>query len=779
MLRPCVRRVLSLMTSLLMALTLCAPATAWAMDVEVTNHARPDGRTVIADVSIDGVAAPEPGLPLDMTASVTAEPAAAWEVPVLWLRDDLELASACDAGRAYLPAIAFYVPGGYALEGDSFAVTLSDSLTALFGGAEVVSVYDASTGISYILPASLRGFFATKATGVATAVEADDGDAPDAWSDTEPARVAPCPAGGAWRAAGEQAGPDQGQEGPDQGQAVPEGEGVPDQGEDQPGEPTQPLVDIYCSKTAKDAIATEDLERIVDLVVNRLEPQAAVLLSESFPAFADATENELGKQIGLYVYYEKGDKDGVYTHENVPKNALAFVWPAAEGEEYCYMIGLNVESLLVLDEAEKPVKDGTTGKLHLIREGEEMDTLGNTMVHELFHAFMDDYNRTGMEGAKDMSYFTSDEEDESASALQKKVHDLLVFPNWFIEGSASTVENAYQCRTDMYDGLRTADNGKKEERYTQRLIVKNYVSGQVKGKPVNYDLKYSQPNDSGSASDNEASAYVMGYLATLYLADLASIKTTGKSAITYEDGNVTGVDTERLRDGLSYILNRTHEGDTLDRVIEDISQVGKGGDSLYEDTDDFTSKFIKGPEVGRDAQGKAKYADDGDVRSSGFVADYLNYLLKVSGEAGRKNTANGSILFPAERDYASPLDLTAEPSCDYYKIAETSRPVPSTVENDIAFAGGGKSDPGLAADAHAAAAAPESDGGASPSSPAEAQDPGGPAAAGDQLRSGDSPATDGADRSGDAPDPQGVREADDPAGGGDLDGGGVPSEMAA
>ena len=44
------------------------------------------------------------------------------------------------------------------------------------------------------------------------------------------------------------------------------------------------LVDLYCSQTAKDAVSAEDLERLVDVVVNRLQPQAVNLLRDSIMA---------------------------------------------------------------------------------------------------------------------------------------------------------------------------------------------------------------------------------------------------------------------------------------------------------------------------------------------------------------------------------------------------------------------------------------------------------------------------------------------------------------
>jgi hypothetical protein len=81
---------------------------------------------------------------------------------VLWVRDDLHISKVADVAeedRTYLPVLAFFVPQDYALDGNAFTVTLSDSLIQLFGTQRVLSVYDASTGITYILPASNRDLF--------------------------------------------------------------------------------------------------------------------------------------------------------------------------------------------------------------------------------------------------------------------------------------------------------------------------------------------------------------------------------------------------------------------------------------------------------------------------------------------------------------------------------------------------------------------------------------------------------------------------------------------
>jgi len=75
----------------------------------------------------------------------------------------------------------------------------------------------------------------------------------------------------------------------------------------------------------------------------------------------------LSKEISLYIYYENGDKDGIEEHEYVAPGAIAYV----NG-------GFSEEG------------DG-----------------GHRFCHELFHAFMDDYNRTGMTGLSDSATYNA------------------------------------------------------------------------------------------------------------------------------------------------------------------------------------------------------------------------------------------------------------------------------------------------------------------------------------------------------------------------------------
>ena len=135
-------RVLSTVVAFVLVAAFAMPATALAVqtEVEVDNHALAGDQPTVSGLVIDDVAAPNPGDTLDNTAKVTSAEGVEWEIPVLWVADNLELATEAQEGRSYLPALVFYLPQGFAMSGSVSKVALSDSLTELFGGSEVVSV---------------------------------------------------------------------------------------------------------------------------------------------------------------------------------------------------------------------------------------------------------------------------------------------------------------------------------------------------------------------------------------------------------------------------------------------------------------------------------------------------------------------------------------------------------------------------------------------------------------------------------------------------------------
>ncbi len=646
-----VKKILSFVLTLALVLPALSPTLAWAAEseVEVENHTLSQGQKVVSGLTIDDVDEPKAGEPLDDKAVVRTSEEDTWEIPVLWVSDDLELATQAQEGSTYLPALAFFVPQDYALAGDNVTITLSESLTKLFAGKEVISVYDAATGITYILPASLRNFFVPESQNQGLAEEAAYEATTAEESNTGDARS---------------------------------------------------LIDIYCAQTARDALTDDDLEYLLDLVLTKLQPQAVELLLEKFPAFrAAADQGQIGREIGLYVYYEKGDSDGKPEHQVDSPNALAYVFGDAfkDGDEvkYGYMIAIDTASLVQMDEDGNPVRNPNTGKYVLLRDGDAMRTFENTMVHELFHALMDDYNRTGMVGAFDIHNAVTNDDGSFPTKELEELYNKIHYPRWFIEGTASSVENDYTFRHDIFQLLRadpSLEGGYDNESgaFGRRLLA-NYVSGTYDGKDAYFDLGFAGDRDAdGNEVDGDNSRYVSGYLAVLYLGELAARQTQGSSVST--DNGRLYISSETIRMGLNDILERMHNGETLDEVINSISPTDESGKKLYADTDDFEDKFIKGVGLEKEGEGTIYLGDLGDSASYAFVSTFLDYMLELERQEGRQYLPTGSILFDFEEDYNTPLDNEKESTSDLLQIVESNELVESTVPNEVALAGGGKSE---------------------------------------------------------------------------------------
>lgn len=654
------RKALAALLSVTMVVSTLLPSTALAIEsqVRVEDHQVAGAQAQeISDLVIGDVDAPKVGEALDDTATVRSVQGDSWDVPVLWIDQDLQLVTTASEDGSYLPAIVFFVPEAYRVKATdgAYLIRLSDELTELYGTNEVVSVYDAARGITYILPARLRDYFTPRTGRGADAGQASEQAVADAGSVEAPANSG--------------------------------------------SDTKRSIIDIYCSKSARDSFTDEDLEWLLDLVLNKLQPQAINLLLEKFPAFGEAAaKGQIGTKIGLYVYYLSGDKDGHPDHESTPEGALAFVnaraVPVGDSYHIGYMIGIDLSSLAEKGDDGTLITNPTTGKYTLVRDGKSMETFENTIVHELFHALMFDYNRVGMTGSLKASDYVTKPDGTFYSEEQGRNYSFTHFPIWFMEGIASSVENVYDFRQFSFLALRVKGDNLRDSFDTPTLVY-NYVNGMaMDGTPFYYDLYYADGlNERGEKISNENAAYVMGYLATLYLGELQA-RQSGKTAIN--GGAEKTVSSEVLRGGLNDILKRLHAGETLDEVINSISPV-VDGNKVYNDTTEFQKKFIKGSlytNGGKVEEGK--FSEEGDYvdgkGSAPFVVDVLNYFVRIGKQEGRVNKyANGSILFDFERDFASPLDKTTNDQSDYLKIVESNTLVISTVPDSMAFENGGKS----------------------------------------------------------------------------------------
>ena len=627
--------------------------------LKVTNRTtgRSDAMTVKEPVVSD-IEAPEAGKRLDDKALVTTAEKEQWEVPVLWVSSDGQVISGTASdnrtisgtavvGRKYLPVIAYVVPENYTIantdeSAGTYMLKFTKDVTKLFGDSPVITIYDNNTGITYLLPASLKNLFAAKAkdSSAAGSYCTDENDCncnPNAVSDAY----------------------DEGD-----GEIWGNGDGE-NQTEEEPAETElQKLVRIHCNDAAKKVFSQDDLEFFADLIINKLQPQAVNLILASFPSFRqEAKEGRIGKDIGLEINY---DPDSSYY-------GYATNYSDIEDGSLSYFVSINTAMLVKDKKAANPV---------VTKEGANIIELANTMVHEFFHVFMYDFNRTGMTG------MTTPTEPTTVNGKETDKYYQVRFPRWFIEGTASAVEHNWRGRPNEFIVLRREFSEDIQYRpfYDRDIVLKRYVLGydqkQDDGSIKNYytyDLECANGYDKdGHQVDTVGSHYTAGYLATLYLSELSarSHPQIGTSIRQTESGGIA-FNNVALKYGLDNILARIHNGESLDSVIKDIS----GG--RYQSSDDFEAKFIKGPLT------EGYYYGDSD--SINFSVDFMNYMLSISRTEGRDNVANGSILFDFEQDFGIPIDPYKNDTTNTLAVYPYMRYVYSTVNPEFAYTSGGKS----------------------------------------------------------------------------------------
>ena len=131
------------------------------------------------------------------------------------------------------------------------------------------------------------------------------------------------------------------------------------------------------------------------------------------------------------------------------------------------------------------------------------------------------------------------------------------------------------------------------------------------------------------------------------------------------------IDTISIRNGLSDILERMHNGETMDSIFADIS------DGRYKDTREFCEKCLE--------------SEGPNEEVLTFMADVLNYVNSLKDENGSPVPA--SILRPFTENIFDLIDETQSADTDIYVIPDTIGFTKSTVPEEIITNTGGKSDP--------------------------------------------------------------------------------------
>ena len=634
-------------------------------EVTIDNHTQGrENAKVVSGITIGDVTAPKEGTRLDDKAVVMTTEGDTWEIPVIWIGENLKPDTGLAGKGSYLPVLAYVVPEQYTIRsndatGRGYKITLSEDLLKLFGEEKIISIYENKTGITFILPAKLKDLYAQKGTvknptdAAGGEIVPDDQIAP--FEDDEP----------------EEETEEEVEEEEETEEEVEEEE-EPEEEEEEQEESYSHLVNVHCDSNAKKALTESDLEFLADLVVNILHPQAVNLLIEKFPAFRDAADNnKLGEYLTVIVGYEEGnDAVGYARHGRLTEEKYG-------DYKFVYSFTVNASELTDHKEDDKTI---------ITRDfnSKAMRDLSNTIVHELFHCVSYDYNRPGLTG-----YLYTDEGLKDYTETQ-----MVRLPDWFIEGTASSVENNWQYRHDVFNIL-CAPSESSNDSNLKKQLVKKYVDGVYhkndEGQWVcdqNFDIEFCNGKDrEGRACNSGTSRYVSGYLACMYLYELAAAKDPSIGSSRSEVGENVVFSSEKLRLGMNSIMERMHNGETMDQVINSIS----GG--AYKDTAAFEALFIKGAPDPEDG----KYFLTGDEDSVDFVYNFMNYMYRVDETISELNKhANGSVLFDFTEDFGSPLSYEGTYTTDVLKAQDDkdgdfvifSR---STVGDRYAYSTGGKS----------------------------------------------------------------------------------------
>ncbi len=131
----------------------------------------------------------------------------------------------------------------------------------------------------------------------------------------------------------------------------------------------------YCSDKVCLMVDAENLETFHDTLINVIQPQVISLLRERIPVIANALDNEMSSETGLYFDYLGAD------------DAMAMVNPLWSEDGMKSRMVINVAAFT------KGEKDNH----ELLDFQDKLDTLVFTMIHENTHLFMFDYNRGAMQ----------------------------------------------------------------------------------------------------------------------------------------------------------------------------------------------------------------------------------------------------------------------------------------------------------------------------------------------------------------------------------------------
>ncbi len=632
------------------------------------------GVNEISSIVIEGLDEPQEGQLLDFSAVVKTDNGAAWKIPVIWVDEDGNIVKVWSSKNKSYPVFSIYIPTGYSIKGNADVaqtVVLPEFVRKMFDGKQVVTIVDYSTSLTFVTcidgPGKNKGamytsIFADAIRKMGEAEKAGRQTTNEATGDAIVSATAGVTvmAGGTAptntvvtdiKGAGEDIS------GAEDDNLDSEQEGNID---DEELSYDEKLVAMHCDENAIETFDVETLAALVELIRYEIAPKAVNILIESFPCYAEAANNkELSSQIGLYIFNNDAIlNDDLYEPKKFEyedyKDALAYVsaYGKSNGDMFQVM-GVNIGDKQVKDNL---VFNEETQRSELNDEGK--NTLLNALIHEMMHAFMNDYTRTGMLGLQEGVLSDGQEGYTDKNYLQ------LMYPVWFKEGLATSVQNFFDFRAEeIYLDLFGDEDD--DGVFDSEELKENYASTAM------MQLSYGEKHE-----ENIVSSYINGTLACFYLGALAAENEDYRNAYNiqgvvkeeYEDDTYI-INSEVIRQGLNAILSELHgyEGEdgywyskSLDEVMSDLFA---GSDSSDYSVAEFENDFIV------NIEGSAE-----------FCADLLTYLQCSSIENGE--LVNGSVLLPFDSiDSFLDVEVSSEPM-SYEIVDSEDYDVPNFVKSD-------------------------------------------------------------------------------------------------
>ena len=387
------------------------------------------------------------------------------------------------------------------------------------------------------------------------------------------------------------------------------------------------LVQTYCNKQIMDIYPLNVMEEFLDLLINGLEPQASNLIRNRVPAFRDAPEQAFSDSTGL---------------ELITRSYVTYLMSSNMTNSMESIIGLNLPYFIAQNEE---------GEYVIASEGKHL-ILNSSIIHEMVHMFMFDYNRNG-----NTSIGIMDEDGNHSvpgygvidSGTYWDIYDYYVYPEWFKEGTACLAAGRFAVEENYYRdyGLLTED------------VFSSHITPEALAEV--FSKEAGRLNNYGALGQN--AQYSFASIAIAWLSDAQrQADGHGPAIVRGTDGEIISVDEVALLDGFSRILERMHLGEPLDDVIRRVSH------AKYLDTEDFGSHFICGDENGTDWE------------TAAFTAAWLNYLVRLSNEKGY--IVSGSLICGLASNDLENLDWDRREPAAFYQIIDNDY-VPSSVPLEI------------------------------------------------------------------------------------------------